>query len=69
MTKGGIYNEILPEPEGNPEGKAQGISLYFLTQVTIQTFSITNPALTFLGNVKILNNTGELNFNIKMFSN
>ena len=32
--RGGIYNEIKPEPEGNPEGKAQGFSrglrLYFI---------------------------------------
>ena len=26
VTRGGVYNEILPEPEGNPEGKARGIS-------------------------------------------
>ena len=41
--------EILKaKPEGFPEGSGY-ISSYFLTQVTIQTFSITNPALTFLG--------------------
>ena len=32
-TRGGIYGEIWPEPEGNPESKARGISrglrLYF----------------------------------------
>ena len=22
MTRGGVYDEILPEPEGNPEGGA-----------------------------------------------
>ena len=37
-----------PKPEGFPEGPDY-ISLCFLTQVTIQTFTITNPALTFLG--------------------
>ena len=26
VTRGGVYNEILPEPEGNPEGGARGIS-------------------------------------------
>ena len=36
------------KPKGFPEGWGS-ISLYFLTQVTIQTISITNPALTFLG--------------------
>ena len=34
MTRGGIYDEIYPELEGNPEGKAKGISgglrLYFI---------------------------------------
>jgi hypothetical protein len=45
---GGIYNEIWEEPEGFPEGSGY-ISSYFLTRVTIQTFSITNPALAFLG--------------------
>ena len=33
MTRGGIYGEIYPEQEENPEGGAQGISwglrLYF----------------------------------------
>ena len=36
------------KPEGFPKGPGY-ISLYFPTQVTIQTFSITTPALTFLG--------------------
>ena len=26
VTRGGVYDEILLEPEGNPEGGAQGIS-------------------------------------------
>ena len=26
MTRGGVFDEILPEPEGNPDGRAQGIS-------------------------------------------
>ena len=33
---------------GFPEGSGY-ISLYFLTRVTIRTFSMTNPALTFPG--------------------
>ena len=41
--------EILTaKPEGFTEG-AGYISLYFLTQITIQTFSLTTSALTFLG--------------------
>ena len=40
--------EILrAEPEGFPEGSGL-ISLYIMTLVTIQTISITTPALTFL---------------------
>ena len=26
VTRGGVYDEILPEPEENPEGRARGIS-------------------------------------------
>ena len=26
VTRGGVYDEILPEPEGNHEGGARGIS-------------------------------------------
>ena len=26
VMRGGVYDEILPEPEGNPEGGARGIS-------------------------------------------
>ena len=26
VTQVGVYDEILPEPEGNPEGGARGIS-------------------------------------------
>ena len=37
-----------PKAEGFPEGSGY-ISLSFLTLVAIQTFSITNPALTCLG--------------------
>ena len=41
--------EILrAKPKGFPEG-SDYILLYFLTRVTIQKFSITNPALTILG--------------------
>ena len=42
------------KPEGFPEGSGY-ISLYFLTWVKIQTFSITNPALTFLGDQYLKN--------------
>ena len=38
VTRGGVYNEILPE--GFPEGSGN-ISLYTLTRVTVQSFSIT----------------------------
>ena len=34
VTRGGIHDKIWPEPKGNPEGKARGISqgfrLYFI---------------------------------------
>ena len=34
MIRGGIYDEIYPEPEGNPEGEAQenfrGLWLYYI---------------------------------------
>jgi hypothetical protein len=36
------------KPEEFPEGSGY-ISSYFLTRVTIETFSITNPALTIMG--------------------
>ena len=39
VTRGGVYDEILPEPKGNPEGFPEGsgnISLYAPTQFTIQ---------------------------------
>ena len=26
VTRGGVYDEIWPEPKGNPEGGARGIS-------------------------------------------
>ena len=39
-------NEILPEPEGFPEGSGN-ISSYTLTQVTIQSFSITSTSQYF----------------------
>ena len=57
VTRGEVYDEILPEPEGNPEGGAGGqslraepkgfpegsgnISSYTPTRVTIQSFPIT----------------------------
>ena len=53
VTRGGICNEIQREiprakPKGFPESSGY-ISLYFLTQVTVRTFSITNPSQTLLG--------------------
>ena len=47
VTRGGAYNEILPEPEGNPEGSGN-ISSYTPTQVRIQSFSITFTTQYFL---------------------
>ena len=44
MTRGGIYGEIKPDHEGNPERFPEGsgyISPYILTSVIIQTFSIS----------------------------
>ena len=35
-------------PRAKPEGFLEGLSSYIPTQVTIQTFSITTPALSFL---------------------
>ena len=26
VTRGGVYDEISPEPKGNPKGEARGIS-------------------------------------------
>ena len=46
VTRGGVYNEILPEPEGFPESSGN-ISLYTLTRVTIQSFSITSTGQYF----------------------
>ena len=46
-TRGGVYDEILPEPEGFTEGSGN-ISSYTLTQVTIQSFSITSTSQYFL---------------------
>ena len=43
VTRGGVYNEILPEPEGFPEGSGN-ISSYTPTRVTIQSFSITSTS-------------------------
>ena len=51
VTRGGVCNEILPDPEGNPEGFPEGsgnFSLYTPTQVTIQSFSITSTSQYFL---------------------
>ena len=47
VTRGGVYDETLTEPEGFPEGSGN-ISLYTLTQVTIQPFSITSISQYFL---------------------
>ena len=53
-TRGGIYGDILPEPKGSPNGKAQGISqglrLYFTVYPDpIQTLTIAIQVLSFLG--------------------
>ena len=54
VTREGVYNEILPEAEGNPEGGARGISRglrqfssYTPTQVKIQSYSITSTSQYF----------------------
>ena len=97
VTRGGIYNEIWPEPRGNPDGKAQGISqglmLYFIvfpdsnhnTDILSYKSSIDLPGRSILEELIVrsaltagqygkilpsrLSNTGEVNFNIIMFSN
>ena len=43
MTRGGIYNEKLPEPEGNSEDSAY-ISPYIPTQVIKQTLETNNDS-------------------------
>ena len=95
--RGGIYDEIWPEPEGNPEGEARVISrglwLYFIvlpdsshntdilnykSSIELSGRSILEeliiriaPTAGQYGKIipSILSNTGELNFNIIMFSN
>ena len=47
VTRGGVYNEILPEPEGFSEGSGN-FSSYPLTHATIQSFSITSTGQYFL---------------------
>ena len=47
VTRGGVYNEILPEPEGFLEGSGN-ISSYTPTLVRIQSFSITSTTEYFL---------------------
>ena len=47
MTREGVYDEILPEPEEFPKGSGN-ISSYTPTQVTIQSFSITSTSQYFL---------------------
>ena len=47
VARGGVNDEISPEPEGFPEGSGD-ISSYTLTQVTIQSFSITSTSQYFL---------------------
>ena len=42
VTKGGIYCEIWPQPEGNPEGRAWGISLGLRLYFTVHPFSRHN---------------------------
>ena len=46
VTRGGEYHEILPEPEGFPEGSGN-FSSYTPTQVTMQLFSITSTSQYF----------------------
>ena len=46
VMRGGVYDEILPEPEGFPEGSGD-ISSYTPTRVTIQSFSITSTSQYF----------------------
>ena len=47
VTRGGVYDEILPELEGFPDVLGN-ISSYILTRVTIQPFSITSTNQYFL---------------------
>ena len=35
MTRGGMYGEIKPEHEGNPEGRALGISRGLRLYITV----------------------------------
>ena len=47
VTRGGVSDEILPEPKGFPEGSGN-VSSYTPTQITIQSFSITSTSQYFL---------------------
>ena len=47
VTRGGVYDEILPEAKGFPEGSGD-ISSYTPTRVTIQSFKITSISQYFL---------------------
>ena len=47
VARGGVNDEISPEPEGFPEGSGD-ISSYTPTLVTIQSFSITSTSQYFL---------------------
>ena len=97
MARGGIYDEIKPEPKGNLEGEARGIyrelRLYFIvfpdlshnTYILSYKSIIDFPGRSILEELILriapttgqygeifpsrLSNTGELNFNIVMFSN
>ena len=35
VTRGGVYDEILPEPKGNPEGEARAISRWLSQYFTV----------------------------------
>ena len=55
VTRVRVYDEILPEPSGNPSAPPSGfrsgsgnISSYTPTQITIQSFSITSTSQYFL---------------------
>ena len=56
MTRGGIYGEMHPEPEGNPEGRAQrvsqGLRLYFTVDkaIWIRMDPLDNSAVAALEN-------------------
>ena len=92
-TRGGIYKEIYPEPEGEARWISRELRLYFIvfpdlshnTDILNYKSSIDLPGRSILEELILrialtagqfgkilaskLSNTGELNFNIIMFSN